>query len=421
MPQTSFFTTTSIAIGFMISPLSLVILGNSAGNLGKWFLWALPCIAVIHLWTAYLYFWFLNSPDFNEKITINKVDLRWFFTTLQFSSLIPFCIGASTLILAMAGYALNEIFFYWFPNLLFSICFLIFIVALNFLIPDASRHIQKWAVVVFVVSMLILIALGFLNRANQVSEIHEVVQPTYVDWRSMALLFWLFMAADLAYYYDAAYQKRSSFVLISIITAIIAVVAVFWFWGNVSMNFSSSQRLSDSTVPHSVVARAISGETGRKIMGIAILAGSFASVNTLLMGVSSVVVSKARSGQIFSMLTKKVLQGNMIMVILSIGILSMLIAGMAGKNFTETLCRSAFYLWLISHGILNLYVIRQISGSVKMENRGLVLPGIVAAATFMSGTVVLLVTDPDMLIALILVFVFIVLSAFRTIFLRSGC
>jgi hypothetical protein len=92
--------------------------------MGRWFLWALPIVAMINLWTAYLYARFFDpNGSADPKIDV-EADSKWVLTTLQLSSLVPFCIGASTLILAMAGYALNEIFLYWFPNLLFSICFL---------------------------------------------------------------------------------------------------------------------------------------------------------------------------------------------------------------------------------------------------------------------------------------------------------
>jgi hypothetical protein len=109
MPLKTLFISACMSMGFMISPMSLVILGNSVGLMGHLLLWTLPLIAIINLWTAHLYSRLFHSGG-----------SHWVLTTLQLASLVPFCIGASTLILAMAGYVLNEIFFYWFPNLLFS-------------------------------------------------------------------------------------------------------------------------------------------------------------------------------------------------------------------------------------------------------------------------------------------------------------
>jgi hypothetical protein len=87
--------------------------------------------------------------------------------------------------------------------------------------------------------------------------------------------------------------------------AFIACFAIFWLWGYISLHFVLSERLADSTVPHSIAARAISGENGRKIMGAAILTGSFASVNTLLAGVSAVISFHGQIPTNFSSIEQK--------------------------------------------------------------------------------------------------------------------
>lgn len=51
-----------------------------------------------------------------------------------------------------------------------------------------------------------------------------------------------------------------------------------------------------STVPYSAVARSIWEETGRRIVGGVILAGSCASVNALLQGVTRMMVSWSQEG-----------------------------------------------------------------------------------------------------------------------------
>jgi amino acid transporter len=414
----SFLITTCMAMGFMISPLSLVVLGNSAGMMGHWYLWTIPIVAIVNLWTAYCYARFPDESGSEAQKIHAKIDSKWVLTALQLASLVPFCIGVSTLILAMAGYALNEIFLYWFPNLLFSICFLILIVAVNFVNPSASGRLQIISVVIFMGSMMLLLIMGFFNWSEPVFENQSLQHVHHMDWRSLLLIFWLFMAAELAVYNDLVHQKQKSHILSHLMAAFVAAVAIFLLWGHISLHFVSSERLADSTVPHSIAARAISGENGRKIMGVAILAGSFASVNTLLAGVSAVIPSMVRSRQIFPVLNRKILGGNAPMMILSVGILCMLLTGMAGKDITVTVTRSAFYIWLISHAFFNVLAIRKLLHSNGKKNKRLTLPGYFAVMVYAVGAVVLIATDPDMTMALFFIVGFIVISILSMIFSR---
>jgi amino acid transporter len=408
--QKSLLVTACMSIGFMISPLSLVVLGNSAGLMGQWLLWTLPFVAMINLGTASVYtrctrFLYSSGSPEPKDSTVNS---NWILTILQLASLIPFCIGASTLILAMAGYAFNEIFLFWFPNLLFSICFLILIVAVNLIGSSISRSFQSLSVIIFLGSMLLLLILGILNRKETVSETTNIPFIVSVDWRHVILIFWLFMAAELSMYNDEGYQNVQAQTF-SLLLAFITCSAIFWLWGLASIYFAPLERLTESTVPHSMVARAISGENGRKLMGLATLTGSFASVNTLLTGVTSVMASMAKSRQIFLILNTKVFGSNAAMIILFIGILFMLLTGMAGKEITNTLTHSGFYTWLISYAGFNLFSLRQLPDSGRNKYNTLTA-GFLAAIIYLVGAVVLIVTDPDWLRVIVFMAGFFVLS-----------
>jgi amino acid transporter len=153
-------------------------------------------------------------------------------------------------------------------------------------------------------------------------------------------------------------------------------------------------------------------------MGVAILSGSFASVNTLLAGVSAVIPSMVRSRQIFPVLNRKILGKNAAMMIFSIGILCILLTGMAGKDITGTVTRSAFYLWLISYAVFNAFAIRKLLHSSEKKNKRLTLPGFFAVLVYAVGAVVLIATDPDMTISLFFIVGFIVISILTMIFSR---
>jgi hypothetical protein len=419
MSPKSLLITACMSMGFMISPLSLVVLGNSAGLTGQLLLWILPFIAMINLWTASIYIRFRQvlCPSGSLKPNDSTLKSKWILTILQLSSLIPFCIGASTLILAMAGYVFNEIFLFWFPNLLFSICFLILVVTVNLLGSSISRIFQSLAVVIFLGSMLLLLILGILNWEDSVFETQNIPFMIFVDWRPVFFVFWLFMAAELSLYHDEVYQSVRA-QPISLLFAFVGCFVIFWLWGLASLYFASLERLAESTVPHSLVARAISEENGRKIMGVAILTGSFASVNILLAGVTSAMASMAKSRQIFSILNRKVFGGNAAMLILFLGILCMLLTGMAGKEFTNTFTNSGFYVWLISYAGINLFALWQLPHSGVNKNKTLILAGFLAAIIYMVGAAVLIATDPGLVMVIGFMIGFFALSIITVVFSR---
>jgi amino acid transporter len=419
MSKKSLLITACMSMGFMISPLSLGVLGNSAGLMGQWLLWILPFIAMINLWTASIYTRF--TPGFHPsgflKSKDSAVNSKGILTILQLASLIPFCIGACTLILAMAGYAFNEIFLFWFPNLLFSICVLILVVTLNLVGSSISRSFQSLSVLIFLGSMLLLLILGIFNWEKPVFQTQNIPFMIPIDWRPVVLVFWLFMAAELSLYHDEVYQNVRAQPF-SLLLAFFGSSAIFWLWGLASLNFASLERLAESTVPHSIVARAISEENGRKIMGVTILTGSLASVNTLLAGVTAVMVSMAKSRQIFSILNRKIFGGNAAMIFLFIGILCMLLTGMAGKEITNTLTNSGFYIWLISYASFNLFALWQLPHSPRIKNKALMSAGFLTAIIYMVGAVVLIATDPDWLMVIAFLVSFFVLSIITVVFSR---
>jgi len=151
---------------------------------------------------------------------------------------------------------------------------------------------------------------------------------------------------------------------------------------------------------------------------LVILTGSFTSVNALLVGVTAVVASMAKSRQVFPSVNRKGFGGNAAMIFLSVGILCMLLTGMAGKDITETATRSAFCLWLISHAAFYVYAFWQLHRSGGKRKKRFMLPGILTAMVYVAGSVVLIATDPDLSTAIAFIIGFILLSMFTTILIR---
>ena len=387
--HTGVFSAACLAMGFMVSPLSMPVAGNSAGVLGYSLLWLLPVAALINFYTVNRYSTILlPQPELRPNATGPRFQTG--IAVLQVLAFPPFCIAASTLILAAAGYVFNEVFVRWFPNLLFSVCFLVFIVAVNLIGGKVSRFFQNCSVLLFLGSVLLLVLIGLF--AIEKPLLGKVDVPGIISFepRSVFMLFWIFMAAELAVYHekqgDDTQQPNPYF----IITAFAVVLAVFWLWLLISIAAAPPSALAESTGPQNIAAHFIAGGTGRMIMGAALLAGSFAGVNTLLQGTGSVLNIMLSPAARRWRLSEKAIARKRFTMILSLFILAMLLGGMAGKDITFTIMRAAFYLWLITYAGYNLHILRIHAASGITASMA---AGIAVSVLYIAAFVILVATD----------------------------
>ena len=378
-------------MGVMVSPLSLPAAGNSAGILGYALLWLLPVAALINFFTVNRYYVYVSSlSESRPRPTGSR--LPTILPVLQILAFLPFCLAASTLILAAAGYVFNEVFVRWFPNLLFSVCFLVGILAVNLISGNVSRYIQNFSILLFSGSMLLLVVIGMFSIDRPFLENPDAPGLLSFEARSVFMLFWIFMAAELAVFHEK-HEKNALQSPYFIIAAFAAALAVFWLWSLVSIAVAPPQALAESTGPQNIAAHFIAGNTGRTIMGAAMLAGGFCAVNTLLLGtgaaLNAYITPVIRKGR----LPEKTPGRKLLIVIISLLILAMLLGGMAGKEITFTIKRAAFYLWLLTYAGLNLHLLRHAQAS---GNAGTVAAGIAASAIYIIAFIVLIATDQQL-------------------------
>ena len=389
--HTAFFSAACLAMGVMVSPLSMPFAGNSAGMLGYALLWILPVAALLNFFTASQYYTVLSSQPESWPVPA----CSWFqtvFAVLQVVAFLFFCLAASTLILAAAGYVFNEVFVRWFPNLFFSVCLLVFILAVNFADSRVSGYFQIASVFLFSGAVLLLSVIGLLTLDRPLFGNVDVPGILSFEARPVFMLFWIFMAAELAMYHE----KQNKTLLPDsyfLIFAFAVVFALFWLWSMVSIAAAPPHILVESTGPQNVAAHFIAGDTGRRIIGVALLAGSFAGVNLLLLGTGSVFNALVSPAAGKGEARKKVSTRNGFVAVLCLIILAMLLGGMAGKEITFTIKRAAFYLWLITYAGLNLYLLRHRASSGITV---FVAASIGVSVIYIIAFVVLAATDPQL-------------------------
>ena len=122
----------AFVLGVMLSPDTLILLGNTLGHEGRAALSGLLVAGGLHVLTARTYGRLGLHPAAREgesRSCARRLGRSW--PVLPLCARVIYTVSAATGILAIAGYVFNEVFVYWFPNLGFSFCLLGMVVGLN--------------------------------------------------------------------------------------------------------------------------------------------------------------------------------------------------------------------------------------------------------------------------------------------------
>lgn len=356
----SFALFLTMAMGVMLSPEALVLLGNSMGHVGVAFLGWIVLAGVATLCTAHSYamvYTFFPGPGGEARClraTFGAVPA----IVLPLCARLVFTVCASTGILAIAGYVFNEVFVYWFPNLGFSFYLLGFLLLLNLLSP----RLAAWAQIVFVtVAFVGLVAFAVLGltvprEAAAASASAPVAALPMVY--SAALSLWLFLGCDLATFIPHDNDTRADVLRRCMVLGIGLVGLTFCAWGLTSIHYVPRARLAGISVPHMLTARVLLGDPGRILMGIVVLAGASSAVNALLIAGARMLAGMAQQEFLPSFLAWDARRAPVPLLLLAFGPAAMMYMGMAGEPETEVFARGGVVFWWLLYLTVHLAVLR---------------------------------------------------------------
>jgi len=349
----------AVAIGLMLSSESLTLLGNNVGVTGVSFLVFIPAAALLHVITALSFGEiksFFPGPE-GEAWFINMALGPVFAIVLPIGGRVLFTVCAATGILATAGYVFNETFLYWFPNLAFSFCLLGILVLINLIGPKFSEITQIIFVSLALLSLLVLSLVG-LSGFQSVPVTSVNANPTFLGLTRAALFApVLFLGYDLAGMTIAINKTPPINLAKVMVGGLLLFALIFYLWGAVSLKYVSPDKLSDTTIPYTMAAKAIMGQKGRILMGIVILSGTCAAVNALFMAVSRMVAGMSVQGFLPSVLGLARNRAPIPLVLLGIGTGTMMAVGMAGEPVLEVLIRAGMWLWLLNYAVIHFCVL----------------------------------------------------------------
>ncbi|HSB04425.1 MAG TPA: APC family permease [Thermodesulfobacteriota bacterium] len=383
------FRSMAVAMGLMLSPESLVLLGNSVGTVGLPFMFLLLLAAGAHLSTAFSYgILYRRFPGAGGEARCLSEALG---TTTAF--VFPICsrfflaLCGITGILATAGYVFNEVFIHSFPNLGFSFCLLTFL----FLINLISRRLSEIAQFIFVgltfLGLLSLAVIGLLHLGNAPSNDWTSPQMTTSVARTVSLGLLPFVGFDLARFAGKEDTLKAEVFSKSTMQGILGAAFLFFLWGLVSAQYVPLERLSDTTVPHMVTARAIWGETGRVWMGVILLASACGASNILLFGVSRMITAMGEERILPAFFTRLPYRPLFPLLLLVTGVAATMGLGAAGSPALNTLIRAGFLFWLLNYAVVHLSILR-----LRIQGPNWAIP-VIGLLASLSGFVGIVATD----------------------------
>jgi amino acid transporter len=391
----------AIAMGLLLSPGSLTILGNNMGTGGAYFLVVILTGLVVHLFTA-LSFGELSlhfpGPDGEARLIKESIGVTPALV-LPLCSRVLFTLCASTGILATAGYAFNEVFILWFPNLGFSFCLLGFLLLINLLGHKVSSTAQIFFVACTVLGLLLLSLVGLWHLGKASPAINLAGPHPHRMGGMLILGLALFVGFDLAMFAKGSNAHHPMKLIRSMILGILLAAIILALWGLVSLKYVSPSKLADTTVPHVVAARQIMGQNGRFIMGWVVIAGSCAAVNALLVAVSGMISGNAKQGLLPAFLRLRPIRVPIGFMLLVAGIAAMMATGVAGKPELETYKKAAIWFWLLHYATIHVSCL-----IMRWRNPGRFHPfqalpspviPVVGALTLLMGLAGLLWTAPE--------------------------
>lgn len=337
-------------MGLLISPEVLMLVGNAAGQAG----YRLGCFIVaaglMHMIgaTAYGKAYARYPNVFGEIRLIRRAFGAVTALCVPLCARVTVAVCVSTALLATAGYVFNEVFLYWFPNLGFSYCLLGVLVLINIFGTRASSVAQLVLVCVAVGGLILFIIAGLLELGNSPLPIQDGPALWSHSTQIYVAALLVFVGFDLAGFS----RNHGGNPVKAMMIAIFMAGLIFIFWGWISTKYVILGRLTDTHIPHMIVARAAFGQSGRIWMGIIILAGASAAVNALLLAVPKMLAVMAKDGLLPSFLARGKNPTNTGVLLLGASVAAMMGAGMAGEPILEVYMKAGMCLWLLHYAVI---------------------------------------------------------------------
>ena len=319
----------AMGMGVLLSPDTMVLLGNFMGKTGGYGLGLLAGTMILFVFISPV---LKSGHPFEKRAADSWVGSRFIYVPLIVKG--AAAIFLSTGILVSSGFVFNEVFVYWFPN--FGFAFVLLAAALG--IQLAGTRTVLRAQVIFagaaLACFIVLVGSGLGRIAS------PPVPAGFPGPGAASLPLLLWVGFDLVWSAPEKSDTRAPAVQVIVLAGIL-----FLTWGLMSAAHVPLNKLSDSGIPHMKAARAVLGESGRYLMGSAVILGTLAAVNALFTVVGTTAGHLSDAGRMPRWTKNRVI----LPLVLAAAVATMMATGMAGSDRLEIWIRAAFLLWLMTY------------------------------------------------------------------------
>ena len=382
----------AFALGLMVSPDNLALLGGFAGHFGIYTPLILVAGAFIYVSYARSYenLYILFSMSSEKIPAIRKVFGTWLAYYL-FTIRVLAAIFLSTGLTVSSGFVFNEVFVYWFPNFGFAYILLALLSGLHLLGPVVRTNAQIVFVGTALSGLVLLIGAGLVKGLPYTALPLSFSPMITLPWLFLPLIF--FLGVDIGIPLEGAASHQLKETMQTLRTAIAVFGVLMILWAIVTTQNVTGTRLVATSISHMIIAREISGQFGRTIMGIIVIAGACAAVNALFEAVAQMASPMSKQ----KMLPRMRYTPQVIVLWVATAAAIMMAGGLAGEEKLESYIRAILLLWLGGYGLLQMYSLQIVTAGTSMNQAMRQSPNKVrllttAAVTF-GGAAVLALTD----------------------------
>ncbi len=332
------------SIALMISPDTIVLLGNFVGRAGIKSFWIIILTVIVY---GAIIYRFKKSGLFLEP---RSGERGWHEIVLLFIRIIA-VVFIATGLLVSSGFAFNEIFVYWFPNFGFAYLLLGILCILQFLGTNAVFNFQIVFSAIPVLGLVILVFSGLYQTGFQAFSNPGIPGAGQISPgpATLFLPLLLFVGFDLGFAPKNNIEANGKFKFPALAAAIMVMGILFILWGSLMTAYLPASKLAQTTIPHIITARKILGDPGRYIMGAMIIFGSLAAVHALFTSISEQLSQWMANWQTRKIIPEKLNRPKFVIILLAIIVGILMGAGLAGGETLEILIKAALVLWFLSY------------------------------------------------------------------------
>lgn len=380
------------ALGLMVSPDNIALLGRFAGHFGIY----TPLLLGAGAWVYLSYvrgYADLNTlfPGPAGEILLTRKTLGAWLVYYPLVVRVMAAVFLTTGLMVSCGFVFNEVFVYWFPNFGFAFILLGLLSTLHLLKPGFRARVQTCLVGTAFLGLTLLIGVGLIKGLPHPASRISPDFPVALSWLFIPLIF--FIGFDMGGAMTGDPSRRSNGAMKSIKTAIVVFGGLIISWAMVTTQYVTGSRLAATSIPHIIAAREIAGQSGRVIMGLIVIAGACAAVNALF----ETVARRAAIMSEHKLLPRMPHPHQITVLCVSTAAAIMMAGGLAGEESLETYIRTALLLWLGGYGLLQVSLLQMAAAETgvraPIQKKNTKLRRLTTAVVTFGGVAILVLTD----------------------------